>query len=251
MTSQRSFDDRVLTQYLLGGLPDEDAERVDELSVTDDDVAWQLRAVENDLVDAYVRGELSGDTLAKFCSSYLANPERRRRVEIANALRTTGTAAPRHAWPVLAWAAALLVVAIGIGYFVIANRTHERPGPVEALNRVATPQHVVPTVSLLLLPPARGVAAMPVLRVPSADAHVIVRLQLESDDFPEYAVALRDLASNRTIFTTEHLKAGANVVSVDLAASSLKDQDYSLELSGVPAAGAAEAIGSYPFRVTR
>src|SRR5512143_2454891 len=124
MTSHPSFDDRTLTQYLLGSLPDEDTERIDELSVTDDDVAWRLRAVENDLVDAYVRGELSAETLAKFKSSYLANPERRKRVEIADALRALERP-PAFAWRGLAWAAALLV-AIAAGAFVVANRTRER-----------------------------------------------------------------------------------------------------------------------------
>lgn len=248
MTSHRSYDDRLLTQYLLGGLPDEDADQVDELSVTNDEVAWRLRDVENDLVDAYVRGELSGDTLAKFRSSYLANPERRRKVEIAGALRSIDKPAGRHVWPLLAWAAALLVALIGVGYFVTAGKTNDKPVRVDALKRVATP---VQTVTLLLLPPTRGVAAMPVLHVPAPNARVVVRLQLESDDYPEYAAALREPATGQTIFNTQHLKSSAGVVPVDLPALTLKEQNYSLELSGIPAAGAPEVIGSYPFRVTR
>jgi hypothetical protein len=51
-----SSDDEQLVRYLLGLLPDEEAERLDELSIADDELAWRLRAVEDDLVDAYVTG---------------------------------------------------------------------------------------------------------------------------------------------------------------------------------------------------
>ena len=85
---QQRFDDQVLIQYLLGGLSEEEAERLDELSVVDDAFAWQLSAVEDDLVDAYARGELSGHDMAQFKAFYLASPERLRKVEFAEALRS-------------------------------------------------------------------------------------------------------------------------------------------------------------------
>ena len=40
---QNSIDDRMLTQYLLGAVSEEDAERLDELSVTDDAVAARTK----------------------------------------------------------------------------------------------------------------------------------------------------------------------------------------------------------------
>jgi hypothetical protein len=85
---QQRFDDQVLIRYLLGSLPEKEAERLDELSIADDAFAWQLGAVENDLVDAFVRGELSGDNLAQFKESYLSSPKRLQRVEFADALRS-------------------------------------------------------------------------------------------------------------------------------------------------------------------
>ena len=45
-------DDRQLIRYLLGLLPEDEAQRYDEQSIVDDDVAARLRQVENDLVDA-------------------------------------------------------------------------------------------------------------------------------------------------------------------------------------------------------
>jgi hypothetical protein len=73
----------VITDYLLGASSEAETERLDEMSLTDDDFAWRLQAAENDLVDAYVKGELSGDALARFNSHYLASPRRCEKMRFA------------------------------------------------------------------------------------------------------------------------------------------------------------------------
>jgi len=75
-------DDR-LVRYLLGLLPGKDAERLDELTVADDEMAWRLRVAENDLVDAYVSCTLTGQTREQFESFYLSSEHRRRKVRFA------------------------------------------------------------------------------------------------------------------------------------------------------------------------
>ena len=75
--------DDELVRYLLKLLPDEDAERLDEASVVDDEVSARLRIVENDLVDAYVSGALAGDRRERFESYYLSSPRRQERVRFA------------------------------------------------------------------------------------------------------------------------------------------------------------------------
>jgi hypothetical protein len=85
--SRVAYDDQTLTRYLLGSLGGPEAERLDELSVTDDEVAEALRAAEKDLIDAYVEGELRGAALEQFESHYMASPLRRERVEFARAFR--------------------------------------------------------------------------------------------------------------------------------------------------------------------
>ena len=55
MFQETTYDDRALTRYLLGQLAGEEADRLDELAIVDDEVAWRVREIENDLVDAYVR----------------------------------------------------------------------------------------------------------------------------------------------------------------------------------------------------
>jgi hypothetical protein len=84
---QNVFDDEYLVRYLIGALPPEETERLDEMSVAHDDFAWRLRGVENDLVDSYARSELSGETLRQFTSFYLTSSRRRKKVEFAEGLR--------------------------------------------------------------------------------------------------------------------------------------------------------------------
>jgi hypothetical protein len=79
-------DDGMLVRYLLGASPDDETERLDELSVTDDEFAVRLSALEDDLVDAYVSGELRDDELARFRSHYLAAPANRAKVAFAESL---------------------------------------------------------------------------------------------------------------------------------------------------------------------
>ena len=82
-------DDQQLVRYLLGLLPEEDAERLDEASVVDDEIAGRLRVVENDLVDAYASGSLEGESLRRFESFYLSSPLRRQKVKFARSFHRT------------------------------------------------------------------------------------------------------------------------------------------------------------------
>ena len=121
------YDDQRVVQYLLGSISDEEANRLDELSIANDEFAERLRAVEDDLVDAYVRGHLSGDSLDRFQSHYLASPYRREKVRFAEsllALCDRAPAAPRQSeqtarqwWFSPAWtfaaAACLMLLACG------------------------------------------------------------------------------------------------------------------------------------------
>ena len=81
-------DNNLLTQYLLGGLPAARVEELDELSIVDGEFASQLGEVENDLIDAYVRGEMIGQTRVQFEAHYLTSPRRREKVKFAQSLQT-------------------------------------------------------------------------------------------------------------------------------------------------------------------
>ncbi len=86
VAATNSRDDQLLVRYLTGALTEDEAERLDELSISDDRFAADIRVVENDLVDAYARGTLSQDTLQRFETHYLALPGAFAKVEFARAL---------------------------------------------------------------------------------------------------------------------------------------------------------------------
>ncbi len=85
--SKNKYDNQKITDYLLGNLSETETEHFDELGFVDDDFANQLNVVEKDLVDSYVKGELSGERLNRFKSYYLATPLRREKVEVAESLQ--------------------------------------------------------------------------------------------------------------------------------------------------------------------
>jgi hypothetical protein len=123
--------DEELVRYLLGQLSEDDTARLDEASIVDDDVAARLRIVETDLIDSYVRGKLTGETLTLFEARYLSSPRRQEHVKLASdfvqaidrkAARTgRATWMDRAARPAIrAWimvAAALVIAASGVVMF--------------------------------------------------------------------------------------------------------------------------------------
>jgi len=125
-----SVHDSQLVRYLLGLLSDDEAERVDQLSISSDEVASRLRIAEDDLVDAYVRGTLDEEAAGRFVSFYLSSERRRQKVKFARtfvaaidqrggspkSLSLRGTTIPRSrtAWRLAAAAAMLLVAGLSL-----------------------------------------------------------------------------------------------------------------------------------------
>jgi hypothetical protein len=298
-TPSHERDDQLLIRYLVGSLSEDETERLDELSITDDRFAADLHAVEHDLVDAYARGALAGDTLQRFELHYLSSPVGRAKVVFANALlrypRTGGSALERHAgapWPgaahgLLRWslAAAAVVLLALAGYFLSENvrlkrqlldvraglegrqqqleqqLRQEQSANAETareLDRVrqslARLQGTPPLVaSFVLLPPTRSATELPTLSILRGAGAVAVQVNLESDDFPSYRVVLRAPATGQIIWRSADLQAlgvtGSKALSITLGVDLLTPRTYTLEVSGIPARGAAESVGSYPFRV--
>jgi hypothetical protein len=84
---KQTYDDQLITDYILGRLSDEEVESLDALSIDEDEFAYRLQAVEDDLVDAYVIGELADQNLESFNSHYLLTPSRLDKVKFATAFQ--------------------------------------------------------------------------------------------------------------------------------------------------------------------
>ena len=79
-------NEKVITRYLLGELPEEQQVEIEDRAFADQEYLASITAVENDLIDEYVRRELSETERLRFESRFLASAERRKRVEFAKAL---------------------------------------------------------------------------------------------------------------------------------------------------------------------
>jgi len=282
LSGEINQDDQLLIRYLLGALPDEEAERLDELSISDTEFSWRLKAVENDLVDAYVKNELSGETLERFRTFYLVSPLRREKVKFASAqlaLHRRRKVRFSFPLPIPRWALAAAAAAGVIAAILIYDDLRLRAGMVEsqrtragleqrqiemmkeleasrrAANQGRDPVDPLVTrveLALLLPPPSRGGGPMRELVVPARRDVIAIELQLEADDFGVYAAALQMASDNRVLWrspaTRVSLREGRKVVSLRVPAGLfLQPERYLLTLSS--SGPNSETVGSYPFRV--
>src|SRR5215831_10260978 len=85
MRSER-VDEILLTNYLLGKLSEEEAVQLEDRAFADAAYRGELEAAEADLIDAYVRGDLTQSDRREFERRFLTSPGRRGKVEFAVAL---------------------------------------------------------------------------------------------------------------------------------------------------------------------
>jgi len=81
-------DDEVLTRYLLGELPEAEQAQIEERLFQDEDCYDRLCALQADLADAYVRGELSAKEGREFARRFLGTPAGQEAALFAQALNT-------------------------------------------------------------------------------------------------------------------------------------------------------------------
>ena len=131
-------------QYLLGELPERNAVEFEQQCFADDNLFEETCALEDDLLDSYVRGELSQAQRHQFEKGYLVSPARQSNLEFSRLLTDHISAvkpgvananqkpAPAflffQPWPRrLAWTALVALSIAGVSCFMVANRrlSHE------------------------------------------------------------------------------------------------------------------------------
>jgi hypothetical protein len=257
-----------IVEYLLGRASPENREAIEERYISDPDFLAEVEAVERDLVDQYVRGEMP-ELRAAFETGYLVSPSRREKVEFARALH----AAPARVrpWWKLA-AAAVLVAALG-SWFLVANRPEsgqeqastETPVPGGGPGAAPAPappppappappgtSAATPRVATVMLLPTltRGSGSTPMLALGEA-TEVRVQLVLESAEYPAYRAAIRT-AGGTEIWSGDRLIAGASdagpTITLIVPAARFTSDDYLVRLEGIAANGSVEEIAGYYFR---
>src|SRR6185503_10083069 len=85
--SLRFNNDNLLRSYLLGTLPQERAEQVEEWLLKDDDGIDELSLIEDELIEDYARNALDAGERRQFESHFLSNPKRQRKLMLVRGLR--------------------------------------------------------------------------------------------------------------------------------------------------------------------
>jgi hypothetical protein len=83
-----------ITRYLLGQVSQEERDEIENGYLREDNLFEELVAIENDMIDNYVRGELTEPEKGQFEAYFLSTPERRERVHFARSLAHSFAASP-------------------------------------------------------------------------------------------------------------------------------------------------------------
>lgn len=80
------ISEKLIAQYLLGELPEQQQVEIEDRAFSDHEFMTSITSVENDLIDEYVRRDMSESDRRRFESRFLASESRRKRVEFARSL---------------------------------------------------------------------------------------------------------------------------------------------------------------------
>jgi hypothetical protein len=284
-----TYNEKQLIEYLLGQLPPKEQTRIEEQYLADPEFHEVLRATERDLIDQYVRGELSNPK--QFEEYFLTSDRRRRKVEFARALMQASTqdatlAIREESEPQrLSWGGSLalylrsqrlwlplaagLVLLVGILLIVDWQKQNAPdptargpqpaqppPTPVPQPGVPPPPQPAPPLrVAVFVLTPSliRSVDETQTFTI-ERDTEVRLELQLEAVDYVNYRAVLRT-PEGTEVWRQDGLKpqrtASGQVIILSLPATRLGDEDYTVRLSGVTAGGDPEDVSSYYFRAKK
>jgi anti-sigma factor RsiW len=256
--------DETIRRYLLGLGSEDEAQALEVLYFEDPEALAHVRAVESELLDAYVRGTLDPSLRAPVEQRYAETPALAERLAVAQALpRALGSRGrPRaRTWSSpLAIAASTLLALATTGLLVDrvrltrradalaadANGQRVRNGALEAALRERTPRPPLPPVA---------VALEPLLRDAGGDASVAattgaleLRLRADAGRYPRFSVAI-DGPDGVAVWAGAGRRDGGGVVAL-LPGGLLPPGRYAIALSGIGLGPEPEVLHRYALRVT-
>jgi hypothetical protein len=257
-------DDALLRRYLLGEATEDEEARIERHLFADASGLDRLEMAEDDLFEAFARGDLSAADRRRVLAGLSASSTGRARLALARdlahfadgntkTLPSLPTPPPRPSRPLWqdwrlrsAALAAALVLAVVVPYQLHRGRRPAPPPPARSL---------APAVFELSLSAERGLAKMPQLRVPPGSQRVELRLVLEERElYRAYRAVLHD-ASDRTVasaggLTARPTAAGPEIV-LTVPAADLPPGRYEVAVQGERDQGGVEDLAFKEFAVIR
>lgn len=255
-------DERIIA-YLLEELPEEDSKRFEEECFAQESWPEQISLVEDDLIDGYLRGDLTPEQRRSFEQKYLTTPARLERVRAAAVLirhvdeQKSGelpkiVTPTRPGWSerlrafwggqgsAPRFAAALVVLAVVFGALWLALAGRRSPRSVATL-----------TLNSSLNNRLEGAQAGTVNLSSGADAlSITLRLPDGAAQAERYRVELESLESvGGTKINVEAQRQDAQSVRVEIPTAQLEQGRYAVKLFADKPVGAAQRVGNYFFIV--
>ena len=228
LTNDRTRD------YLLGRLPEADAEALESRLLQDEELFMEMRSAESDLYDDFARNALSQADRQAFAGRH-RDPERLRFAR-AFAQRGSNVVAIRtRAW--IGWAAAAVLA------IVIAGVVFRSPQAPPSNNQVVVPA-VRSFAVTLTLGTSRSAGEVTTITLPRGTTTMHLSVKLDPQDrFDTYSLELR---TNATVWRADHLQQHESVLAADVPVRTLPDGSYELAVRG-----GDEALGFVEMEVHR
>jgi len=267
----------TVVRYLLGELTEEECDELEGAYFATTDGFEELQAVEQELMDAYVAGELSPERRLRFEGRQV--PGEHRDVSFARALRAVlrdrrpsvaraEARGRRRLGPWLPAAAAVLSMG-AVGWLALRAPRPEQPpdtgrrepSPVSppphgaAPTPMASPSDRSRALSVTLTAGlTRNDRGLRRIVVPAEAERVVFTLVVDDEGPTTYRAVLQDASGKDLLDVSplhERTAGQGRVVDVQVLARVLADGDYVLQLQSPGGAGRAEDREEYAFRVIR
>ena len=261
-----------MKEYLLGTLDGDRKSQLEERILSEPNVYEELLVIEEELIDQYVAGSLTGLEQQQFETNFLTTSERQKHLQFARLLKRyvnshavlvaleepsfvahevpaatkssssfSGARLTRR--PMLGLSVAIAAFAV-----ILFLTWHVRKGAEPIDNTSASVAAVVP-----LTPGSTRSSGATVtrVRVPPKGSDVKLELEIANTRYQHYKSEL--LRENKSLKTISELKVEAkgeqHVVPLTIPAELLSPGDYQVRLSGVLDSGADEFIDNFSFCV--
>jgi hypothetical protein len=248
-----------IRRYLLGDLPETDAERFEQEYFVSDDRFSEMLAAEDDLIEAFLHRKLNGDDRRLFEARFLATPRGRQKVALAAALGRVSEVTHRTRWTrPLAIAAAVMGIAIGAGLLrelvVMRHQIEQLQSEKQKPRSMATQRSGDSFSTTLSGGLERGSAAGATIILPGHSATAELFLLLPHDDYPTYTATLQSI-DGRTLRTEHALPSraldGRRAILFRIPSETLESKTYIATVSGEKAGATSEPIEDFSFTVRR
>ena len=276
------IDRGLIKRYLLGDLPEQELERVEERLLTDREFCEEVSMARTDLLDDYVGAVLNPQERQQFETYFLSTPKNVQRVEIARTLSDRLAnelerlklpdipPKPFYAQHLTLIVTLAAVVVLFAGFVIWQTIAPPKPGPaakntpaqpsilqaeLDRINKgfVNSDQNAMGVVGLTLKPIlVRDLGDNRSVKIPSNPSLIQLRLELPSDAYQNYKAILKtdegiELAAIDSLTSQSANKS--KVVLLNLPSWLMNPGNYQVELSGRVDSGRDELVSLYPFDI--